>query len=99
PLSELRIVSDGKTISVHMPGEKMEAISGQMLFDFDTAALGGVKTFPESKPERGASRIKDAEFWFQKGLELEETGAPVEEAVEAYRKAVQLNSGAAGAWV
>jgi tetratricopeptide (TPR) repeat protein len=99
PLSELRIVSDGRTIAVKLPGEKMEAISGQLLFDFETADLRSVRAFPDRQPEREAVRLRDAEAWFQKGLECEETGAPVEQAIEAYRKSVELNPDAAGAWV
>ena len=45
PLSELRIVSDGRKIAVHVAGQKMEAMSGQILFDFDAAELGGVQRF------------------------------------------------------
>lgn len=97
PLSELRIVSDGKRITVHVAGQKMEAISGQILLDFDAAALGGVKSFPERKSP--AVRARESEVWFQKGLELEETGAPVELAVEAYQKVLELNPSAAGALV
>jgi tetratricopeptide (TPR) repeat protein len=97
PLSELRIVLDGKRIAVHLPGEKMEAISGQILFDFDTAGLGNVKSLPEKK--RPSSLLRESETWFQKGLDLEETGAPVEAAVDAYRKALDLNPVAAGALV
>jgi tetratricopeptide (TPR) repeat protein len=98
PLSELRIVSDGRKIAVHVAGQKMEAVSGQILFDFDAGELGGVKSFPERK-QSGASRMRESEVWFQKGLELEETGAPIEDAVEAYRKVLELNPSAAGALV
>ena len=97
PLSELRVVSDGGRIAVHLSGQKMEAISGQILFDFDAAGLGGIKTFPERKPK--VNRTRESEVWFQKGLELEETGAPVEDAVDAYQKVLELNPGAAGALV
>jgi len=97
PLSELRIVSDGRKIAVHVAGQKMEAISGQILFDFDAAELADIKNFPERKG--AANRIRESEAWFQKGLELEETGAPVEEAVEAYEKVLELNPQAAGALV
>jgi tetratricopeptide (TPR) repeat protein len=97
PLSELRIVSDAKKIAVHLAGQKMEAISGQILFDFDAAGLGGVKSFPDRK--RAVNRTREAESWFQKGLDLEETGAPIEQAIEAYRKVLELNPGAAGALV
>ena len=91
------MVSDGKRIAVHVAGQKMEAISGQILFDFDAGDLGGLKSFPERKPK--VNRMRESEAWFQKGLELEETGAPVEAAVDAYQKVLELNPGAAGALV
>jgi tetratricopeptide (TPR) repeat protein len=97
PLAELRILSNGKTIAVQLGGQKMEAISGQILFDFDAASLGGVRSFPERK--RSVNRMRESEQWFQKGLELEETGAPVAQAIEAYRKVLELNPEAAGALV
>lgn len=97
PLSELRIVSDGKRIRVHLAGQKMEAISGQILFNFEAAGLGGVTAFPAKKAS--PPNLRESESWFQKGLELEELGAPVEDAISAYRKALDLNSGAAGALV
>jgi len=97
PLSELRIVSDGKKITVHVSGQKMEAISGQILFDFDAAELGGVRSFPARK--HSVNRTRESEQWFQRGLDLEETGAPIEMAVEAYQKVLELNPSAAGALV
>jgi tetratricopeptide (TPR) repeat protein len=97
PLSELKIVSDGKKIAVHVAGQRMEAISGQILFDFDASELGDIRSFPEQK--HSANRIRESEMWFQKGLDLEETGAPVEQAVEAYEKVLDLNPEAAGALV
>src|ERR1043165_715373 len=89
PLSELRIVSNGRKIAVHVAGQRMEAITGQILFDFDASELGGLKTLPDRK--RSGDHIREAEGWFQKGLELEETGAPVDRAIEAYKKALELN--------
>ena len=76
---------------MHVAGQKMEAISGQILFDFDAGELGGIRSFPERKHQ--ANRARESEAWFQKGLELEETGAPVEEAIEAYQKVLELNPG------
>ncbi len=100
PLSELRVVSDGRKISVHVAGQKMEALTGQILFDFEAAGLGGVREFRETKPEKQSQNaLRESESWFQKGLELEETGAPADEAVAAYRKVLELNPGAAGALV
>ncbi len=96
PLAELKIFSDGRKIAVQIAGQKMEAISGQWLFNFDTAELGSVAALPAPS---AASRLREAERWFQEGLTLEETGAPIDRAVEAYERAVELNPSAAGAWV
>ena len=99
PLSELKISSDGKTIAVQISGQKMEAISGQMLFDFEIAELQNLKSFPPKALARAEIRGPEAEEWFQRGLHLEETGAPVQQAIEAYQHAVELNQTAAGALV
>lgn len=104
PLSELKIVSDGRSISVQIAGQRMEAITGQMLFDFDTSELGAVRDFPQAAREN-SSRLqkladeRQAELWFQRGLDLEERGAPPVEAMGAYKRAVELNPNAAGALV
>jgi tetratricopeptide (TPR) repeat protein len=97
PLSELRILSDGRKIAVRVAGHKMEALTGQILFDFEAAELGGVQHFPERK--QGGDLLRESEVWFQQGLDLEETGAPLEKVLEAYQKVVELNPAAAGALV
>ena len=99
PLTELKIASDGRRIAVHVAGQKMEAISGQMLFDFDAAELPSLRAFPEQKRRQTASQAAESERWFQRGLELEESGAPVQACLEAYERAVELNPAAAGALV
>lgn len=98
PLSELRITSDGGKISVQLSGQKMEALTGQLLLNFDAAKMGGPMAFPQKRVSPQAS-WREAEDCFQRGLTLEETGAPVERAIEAYSKAVELNPDAAGALV
>jgi tetratricopeptide (TPR) repeat protein len=97
PLAEMRIVSDGKRIAVYVGGQRMEALTGQILFDFDAASLGDLKAFPERK--RSVNRMRESEDWFQRGLELEETGAPAAQVIEAYLKVLELNPEAAGALV
>ena len=97
PLSELGFVSDGKKIAVRVAGQTMEALTGQILFDFSAAELGGLMEFPDRKGAR--NRMRESEDWFQKGLDAEEAGAPLELAVEAYVKALELNPAAAGALV
>jgi len=96
PLAELKIFSNGRRITVRVAGQNMEALTGQILLDFDTAGGGNVKPLP---PPAAPMREQESESWFQKGLFLEETGAPVEQAVEAYQQAIELNPHAAGALV
>ena len=79
----------------------MEPISGQLLFDFDAKELEKLRSFPVKAEVQPDSKMNEhvAERWFQRGLALEETGAPIEEAIAAYREAVDLNKNASGALV
>jgi tetratricopeptide (TPR) repeat protein len=100
PLSELKFLPEGPRLAVQIAGQKMEAISGQILLDFDTSEPRGVKAFPAGGlPASRANMEREAESWFQRGLEMEERGAPIEQTLEAYQKSVELNPHAAGAWV
>ena len=55
--------------------------------------------FPPRLRSTAPNLEREAEAWFQRGLELEEAGAAIEETIEAYLKSVALNPHAAGAWV
>lgn len=98
PLSELKIISDSGKITVQVDGRKMDAISGQLLLDFDESDLRKLASFPVKSAEP-AVREREAEAHFQHGLQLEETGAPAEEVIAAYQKAIEANPHAAGALV
>ena len=41
----------------------------------------------------------EADYWFEQGLELEQTGAPYEQIIAAYQKSVDLDPSSAGALV
>jgi tetratricopeptide (TPR) repeat protein len=102
PLTELKVYAEGRKIRVHFEGTKMESVSGQLLFDFDQAEIEKLLSFPEkSKTDKAGARKKrlDAELWFEKGLELEQSGAPMAEIVNAYEQAVELDPASAGALV
>lgn len=103
PLSQLRITVDGGKMTVHIAGTRMEPVSGQLLLDFDAKELEKLRSFPiRTTPQAGAEPATDnrlSEEWFQKGLSLEERGAPVEAAVAAYRRAIEANPQASGALV
>jgi tetratricopeptide (TPR) repeat protein len=100
PLKELKIVLEGKKIAVLLEGQKMEAVSGQLLMDFDREELRSLLEFPgERAPASRATRQREAEAWFEKGLDLEQTGAPLPEIIEAYEKSLELDPHSAGALV
>jgi tetratricopeptide (TPR) repeat protein len=100
PLTDLKLYADGKKIRVEVAGGSMEAVSGQLLLNFDQAELRRMLEFP-GKDRHAAERDQRmaAEQWFQRGLELEHSGAPVKEVIEAYRKAIELDAKSAGALV
>lgn len=102
PLTEVRIYSQGRKIEVQFAGQRMEPISGQLLLDFDEAEIKKLLSFP-GQGEHGAAPTpqarREAEHWFERGLELEQTGAPLEEIIDAYRKACDLDPASAGALV
>lgn len=101
PLAELRVWPQGRQVAVDLPTGKMNALTGQLLLDFDQDSDEEgrrVQTF-EAPEEPQAARTADAESWFQRGLEIEEEEGPVDEAAAAYAQALELNPQAAGAWV
>lgn len=101
PLSELKIACDGQRLIVNYQGADMQVDTGQLLFNFDTRRLqDSVRAFQvSSAPAAVAQRKAEAESWFVQGLELEESPETVQEAIVAYRKAVELNPQAAGAYI
>ena len=101
PLDQLRIVSDGRRIAVVLKGQKMEALTGQMLFNFDAEAMKSAATleFRHGDPQPGLDRADGGESWFQYALEMERSGASPQEIIAVYRKVLSSNPNAAGAWV
>jgi tetratricopeptide (TPR) repeat protein len=103
PLTELKIYSEGKRIHVQFAGTKMEPVSGQLLLDFDRAEIEKLLSFPrkngtDEKFEAQKKR-REAELWFEKGLELEQTGAPLADIIRAYEQALDLDPASTGALV
>lgn len=100
PLTDLRIYADGRRIRVEIGGSRMEAESGQLLLDFDQGELNRLLEFrlPDSAAAE-RSRRAGAERWFQHALELERSGAPVEQVMAAYHKALALDPRSAGSLV
>lgn len=101
PLTQLKIVADGKQVRVLIGGQKMDAISGQLLLNFDQAELKRLVQFPQASAQNESIRQQqrkrmEAETWFQKAVELEQTGGPVQEIIAAYEEAAKLDPTSSG---
>jgi len=100
PLTQLKIFADGKKVRVDLDGSTMEAESGQLLLDFGARELNRLLEFrAKDSGQKEQNRRAEAEHWFERGLDLEQKGAPVAEIIEAYQKAIELDPQSAGALV
>jgi tetratricopeptide (TPR) repeat protein len=83
PLTELRIISNGKDLIVESAGGgQLEPISGQFILNFATRELvENVRMMPQ----------RNAEGWFRQALELDGDAATRAKAIEAYERVLVLN--------
>jgi len=100
PLTDLKLYADGKRVHVEIEGKAMEAESFQLLLNFDQVELRRMLEFPAKDPAaEEREKRATAERWFQRGLDLEQSGQAVETVIEAYEKALELDPNSAGALV
>src|SRR5277367_2373369 len=85
PLTELRIVSNGKDLIVEgASGGQLEPISGQFLLNFATRELvENVRMMPD----------RNAEAWFREALEYDADPATRKQAIEVYDRVLALKPG------
>lgn len=96
-LRQARLIRRGKRRTLKLPGQEIELWSGQLKFRFDGS--DAVMLEAREKENEVRRRKQEAEHWFQKGLELEQHGAPMENIIAAYKKAAELDEKTAGAMV
>jgi tetratricopeptide (TPR) repeat protein len=101
---EARIFKEGNTLHVRIGKHKMEALSGQLVLDFHEPGVN--KLFQLARSEKQSERVAaevrrkmEADAWFERGLEQERIGGPMERIIEAYEKAIECDPQAAGALV
>lgn len=101
---DVRVYKDGRRVRVQIGKQKLEPGSGQLLFDFAEEEIKKLLQLPPSQKSSTlmAQRLRnklEADRWFERGLELEQTGAPCEQIIDAYQKACELDPQSAGALV
>jgi tetratricopeptide (TPR) repeat protein len=82
PLTELRILSDGKDVLVERHGTRLEPLSGQFVLNFETRDL-------DEKVRVIAER--DADEWLALALEYEADKKTRTEAMDAYDRALGVD--------
>ncbi|HEX4230961.1 MAG TPA: tetratricopeptide repeat protein [Bryobacteraceae bacterium] len=101
---DVRLYRDGRRVRIQIGKQKMDPVSGQLVFDFNEQEINKLLQLPatQKNTEKMAQTLRnklEADRWFERGLHLEQSGAPYEEVIEAYRKASELDPMAAGALV
>ena len=101
PDSDFQVYTEGRRVRVQIGKQKLEPSSGQLLFDFAEEEIKKLLQLPESHKVGAAMarKLKDkieADYWFERGLELESAGAPHEQVIDAYTQASRLDPLSAG---
>ncbi len=97
PLTGVRVAADGERIVVQDGGARWHPETGQVLLDFGVADLARKVAPVVRAARRGAAAASalDAEEWYRWGCDLED--ASPAQARDAYRRALALDGGHAGA--
>ena len=101
---DVQVYTDGRRVRIQIGRQKLEAVSGQLLFDFAEEEISKLLQLPGAQHSAGniAAKLRnklEADRWFEHALELEQKGAEYNEVIEAYQKAAELDPQSAGALV
>ena len=88
PLSELRVLSDGKDVIVERHGARMEPLSGQFVLNFETREIDERVRVIGIPAEAGK---RAGEEWFARALAYESNSETRREAINAYERALQFD--------
>ncbi|GJH39312.1 tetratricopeptide repeat protein [Paraburkholderia hospita] len=88
PLTGIRVSAVGNDVAVRMGPSKWDAVTGQLLLDFEVAEIKGDVVFLDNGPPRRNAETQ-AEEWYNLGEQLRVSDA--NGAEQAYRKAISLS--------
>ena len=100
PLVEVRLVVDGGRLLAQSDRVRFDPRSGQTVLDLDS---GGLERMAAATLVTGLVRplvppAEEAETWFERASEWDADPARWEDAIEAYRRVVAVDSTYAAAW-
>ncbi len=90
PLAELRIASDGQRVVVHASDGAFEALTGQMVLDFEVKSLRD-DVVRVLRPAAGRERARTAYELYLQASQLDEDPATMDEAERIYQRALDLD--------
>lgn len=90
PLQELRIVGDGRRVTVRSDAGLFEPLTGQMVLNFEVQSLRD-DVVRMLRPERTAGSSKTAYDLYIEATSLDEDAATYERAEELYSRAIRLD--------
>ena len=102
PLSGLSICAVGDRVVVRDGNSQFQVDSGQYVLGLDVTVEDGVLRVVEkefgTRDEDGPEPPRNAEDWFDDGLDFEENG-DIDQAIEAYKQTVALDGQNVAAWI
>jgi DNA-binding transcriptional MerR regulator len=102
PLSGLSICAVGDRVVVRDGNSQFQVDSGQYVLGLDVTVEDGVLRVVEkefgTRDEDGPEPPRNAEDWFDDGLDFEENGL-IDQAIEAYKQTVALDGQNVAAWI
>ncbi|SAK84309.1 TPR repeat-containing protein [Caballeronia temeraria] len=88
PLSGIRVAAEGDSIVVKTGPSRWDAVTGQMLLDFEVAQVKGDVVVFDATPERKSAASEQAQEWYALAEQLM-TSDPIG-AAHGYRRAIEL---------
>ena len=94
PLTEAKLFLQGaRRIGVRAEGLVLDPVTGQYLLDFDSPSMQALpaKNTRIAEAERTQRHRREAEHWFQRGLQAEQAGSNDRLIEESYRKCLEFD--------
>jgi tetratricopeptide (TPR) repeat protein len=89
PLSGIRVAAEGDSIVVKTGPSRWDAVTGQMLLDFEVAEVAGNVVLLDAVPDRKDAAAAQAREWYELAEALYENDP--EAAERGYRRAIALS--------